>query len=465
MQAPLIPIDEAQRLEALHRLLLLDTPAEESFDRVTRLASVALGVPIMLVSLVDENRQWFKSCVGLDATETSREFSFCGHVIYERRPLNIPDATRDPRFAGNPLVTGAPYVRAYLGIPLFTVDAQPIGTLCAIDVLPRHFTQSELDSMRDFAGVVEEIIKTRDVSAQARGALRYAARRERLFRDTFEEAAVGIVHATANGRLQRVNQRACELLGFSRVEMHSKPFLDLMHRDETVKNTQLFRKLVAGEIRDYRLETRFIASDGAEVWVLLAVAMIRNEAGKPDYVSASFEDISEHKSRESTLVSTCDSLTIDLEINRQLLENQEQELNLENRRAVESQRALRIAGHRLRSIASGIPAMLAYWNRDLRCEFANESHRQWFGLGSADMIGMSLKQFLGGERFAGLEPAIAQVLEGKEQHYQRTITRPDRSVGHVDARYWPDWDECGEVCGFYVFVIESSPAPAALDEA
>ena len=126
MQVPPVPIDEEQRLAALHRLLLLDTPAEESFDRVTRLASVALGVPIMLVSLVDENRQWFKSCIGLGVTETSREVSFCGHVVYERRPLNIADATRDPRFADNPLVTGAPYIRAYLGFPLFTVDAQPI---------------------------------------------------------------------------------------------------------------------------------------------------------------------------------------------------------------------------------------------------------------------------------------------------------------------------------------------------
>jgi PAS domain S-box-containing protein len=293
--------------------------------------------------------------------------------------MNIADATRDPRFAGNPLFTGAPFVRAYLGVPLFTADAHPIGTLCAIDVLPRNFTQSELDSMQDFAGVVEEIIKARDLSAQSRGALRYAARRERLFRGTFEEAAVGIVHSTVNGRLQRVNQRACELLGFSRVEMHSKPFLDLMHREETKKNTQLFQELVAGEIRDYRLETRFIASDGGEIWVLLAVAVIRDEAGAPDYLSASFEDISEQKSREDGLLSACDSLAQDLKLNRQLLDNQDHELSVENRRATESQRALRVSGQRLRSIASGIPAMLAYWNRDLRCEFANESHRRWFG--------------------------------------------------------------------------------------
>jgi PAS domain S-box-containing protein len=430
---------------------------------VTRLAAVALGVPIMLVSLVDENRQWFKSCVGLDATETSRDISFCGHVVYERRPLNIPDATRDPRFAANPLVTGPPYIRAYFGIPLFTVDAQPIGTLCAIDVLPRHFTQTELDSMRDFAGVVEEIIRSRDVSAQARGALRYAARRERLFRDTFEEAAVGIIHSTTNGRVRRVNQRACELLGFSRVEMHIKPFLELMHPEERAKNTQLLQKLVAGEIRDFRLETRFIASDAAEIWVVLSVALIRDEQGAPDYLTASFEDISEHKSREKRLASAFDALAQDLKLNQKLLENQDAELTIETRRAVESQRALRITEQRLRSIASGIPAMVAYWNRELRCEFANEAHRKWFGVGAAEMIGMRLEDFLGAESFERIAPTVGLVLEGKEQHYERTLTRPDHSVGRVDARYWPDWNESGEVSGFYVFVIETTPPTATID--
>jgi len=114
MVAPQMPADEAQRLAALQRLALLDTPATESFDRITRLAAKALGVPMLLVSLVDADRQWFKSCVGLDATQTSRDVSFCGHVVFERRTLVVPDAARDPRFAGNPLVTGPPYVRAYL---------------------------------------------------------------------------------------------------------------------------------------------------------------------------------------------------------------------------------------------------------------------------------------------------------------------------------------------------------------
>ena len=136
MKIPPLPIDESERLLALHRLGVLDTAASESIDRITHLAARMLQVPIMLVSLVDANRQWFKSCVGLAAKETSRDISFCGHVVFERTPLVIADATLDPRFADNPLVTGVPHIRAYMGIPLFTLELHPVGTLCAIDHSP-----------------------------------------------------------------------------------------------------------------------------------------------------------------------------------------------------------------------------------------------------------------------------------------------------------------------------------------
>jgi len=105
------PLDEIQRLRTLQGLNLLDTLPEERFDRFTRLAARLFDVPIALVSLVDRNRQWFKSREGLEASETSRDISFCGHAILREEPLVIPDALRDPRFADNPLVTSAPHIR------------------------------------------------------------------------------------------------------------------------------------------------------------------------------------------------------------------------------------------------------------------------------------------------------------------------------------------------------------------
>jgi PAS domain S-box-containing protein len=153
--APLGP-DEAARLVALRELAVLDTTPEERFDRLTRLARDLFGVPIALVSLVDEDRQWFKSRQGLAAPETSREVSFCAHAILdEREVLVVPDALRDERFADNPLVTGDPDIRFYAGAPLSTADGHQVGTLCVIDRAPREWTAEQSAALRDLADVVE----------------------------------------------------------------------------------------------------------------------------------------------------------------------------------------------------------------------------------------------------------------------------------------------------------------------
>ncbi len=130
MKSPDTPNNEEARLKSLHSLDILDTPAEERFDRYTRLAQRMLNVPIALVSLVDTDRQWFKSCLGLDAVETSREVSFCGHTILCDELLVVNDALADERFADNPLVTGAPNIRFYAGYPLIYSDGSNLGTLC-----------------------------------------------------------------------------------------------------------------------------------------------------------------------------------------------------------------------------------------------------------------------------------------------------------------------------------------------
>jgi GAF domain-containing protein len=184
LHAPCIPADEGERLMALRSLGILDTAPEESFDRVTRLTAKALAVPIVLVCLVDETRQWFKSRVGLAATQTSREVSFCGHAVFERKPLVIPNAWLDPRFAGNPLVTSAPHIRAYLGVPLYTRNRQPIGTLCAIDVRPRAFAADETAILSDYAGIVQQLIQTQECSAEASDVLQRAQDTAQLFRGT-----------------------------------------------------------------------------------------------------------------------------------------------------------------------------------------------------------------------------------------------------------------------------------------
>lgn len=147
--------DEQARLETLRSLSILDTPPEERFDRLTRMAKRLFGVPIALVSLVDENRQWFKSCFGLSVSETSRDISFCGHAILGNDLFIISDAIEDERFADNPLVLNDPFIRFYAGCPLSAPNGRKLGTLCIIDRQPRHFGKEDLEALKDLASMVE----------------------------------------------------------------------------------------------------------------------------------------------------------------------------------------------------------------------------------------------------------------------------------------------------------------------
>lgn len=155
-----IPENEPQRLLALRRLQVLDSPPEERFDRLTRLARHLLQVPIALISLVDSDRQWFKSRQGLTVSETPREVAFCAHAILTADTMVVPDALQDSRFADNPLVSGDPRVRFYAGQPLSAPDGSRVGTLCIIDHRPRQLTEPDLQALRDLGAIVEKELGT-----------------------------------------------------------------------------------------------------------------------------------------------------------------------------------------------------------------------------------------------------------------------------------------------------------------
>lgn len=167
MQAAPMPDDDAERVAALRRLLLLDTPPEERFDRITRFAAQEFDCPIALISLVDAQRQWFKSNVGLPVCETARDISFCGHAIVQQQIMVVEDAAADPRFADNPLVVGEPHIRFYVGAPLTLPSGHRIGTLCLIDTRPRRLDTLDLAVLANLRQLVVEELGARDAGASA----------------------------------------------------------------------------------------------------------------------------------------------------------------------------------------------------------------------------------------------------------------------------------------------------------
>ena len=201
-------------MEALRRLGLLDTPPSERFDRITRTGQRALGVPITLVTLVDTNRQWFASCLGLDVGETPRGVSFCAHAILRPEPLVIPDALADERFADNPLVTGPPFIRFYAGIPLRSTDGHAVGTFCAIDTVPRAEGGIDLTVLQDLATWAEHELNSDELAR----ALQDRWLSERRLAAVLDAVADGIATFDGAGRIRTLNPSAERMFGISASE-------------------------------------------------------------------------------------------------------------------------------------------------------------------------------------------------------------------------------------------------------
>jgi len=170
MKAPL-PTNEVERLAALKEYHILDTGTEQSYDDITTLAAHICEVPIAMISLVDEVRQWFKSKVGVEQQQTSRDVAFCAHAILQNEPFIVGDATKDRRFADNALVTGEPYIRFYIGIPLINPEGLALGTLCVVDHQPRQLSAAQQEALQALSRQVMALLELRRVSARLAEAL------------------------------------------------------------------------------------------------------------------------------------------------------------------------------------------------------------------------------------------------------------------------------------------------------
>jgi diguanylate cyclase (GGDEF)-like protein/PAS domain S-box-containing protein len=449
---------EHQRLAALRNLGLLDTPPAEAFDRITRLAARLFDAPIVLISLVDESRQWFKSRFGLDVPQTPREISFCTHVVQQRRPMAVGDASKDTRFAANPLVTGFPHIRAYAGIPVFTRMGHAIGTLCVIDHRAREFSADDMTALGDLATMLQDTIRGLEVAAQTDGVLQYARDREKLFRDTFELASVGMAHAALDGVLLRTNRHACEMLGYEEHGLDQVSVVDLTHPDDLVRATTAFRRLTGGQVDEYRIEKRLQRRGGDFIWCQLSVALKRAQGGQPEFLIAVIEDIENRHEVGDELLQARDTLRLDVAAHAHRLQENNDALRAHVKHLLESEHAVRRVEHRMRGIADIVPAMIGYWNRELRCEFANEAYRNWFDGAPQNIVGVSMRELMGDARFEANEPHARLALAGQAQRFELSVPRADGLQSFIDVRYAPDVDEENVTCGFFVLATDTTPA-------
>ncbi|MGC1481776.1 MAG: adenylate/guanylate cyclase domain-containing protein [Chthoniobacterales bacterium] len=238
-----IPGNEDARLRALKNLRILDTPPEDRFDQIVGLAARVFDVPISYISMVDMNRQWFKSKHGIDMVETPRDISFCGHAILQNDPLIVPDLTYDARFSASPLVTGIPHARFYAGMPVSVSDGVNVGTLCVLDTRPRSLSDGQVRILRDMGNLVEQQLQLIDTIELQQESIRLKEELIESQRDLAEEKE------KTDALLRNIlpDDIAKELKAFGRVEARHLDDVNVLIADFS-GFTALTEKLSAEEL-------------------------------------------------------------------------------------------------------------------------------------------------------------------------------------------------------------------------
>ncbi len=309
VKEPPIPSNEQQRLAALASYDILDSGLEREFDAITKLVALTLEVPVALVSIVDEHRQWFKSRLGLDVEETARSISFCGHVVSNELPLIVHDAKLDERFADNPLVLGQPQIRFYAGFPLRTPDGLVLGTLCAIDQAPRQLSPEQLEALELLSGQVASLLQLRrrglllkreqaQRAAQELELQKSEARLQALFDGMVE----GVVFQDGSGAILACNPAAEQLLGLTREQLMGRTSIDprwqCLREDGSMFPGDEHPAMVS--LRTGKALTNVVMGvtkpNGGLTWICInARPLIGREGDLPYAVIATFRDVTDAK--------------------------------------------------------------------------------------------------------------------------------------------------------------------------
>jgi diguanylate cyclase (GGDEF)-like protein/PAS domain S-box-containing protein len=436
MLAP-TPPNEVERLAALHRLNVLDTPPEKQFDDITRLAAAICEVPISVVSFVDRDRVWIKSGVGLAMTEAQRCHSFCAHAVGQDHLFVIPDAAADLRFRDNPFVRGEPNIRFYAGCPLITPDGFRIGALCVTDRVPRKLTPVQIDALEILARqVVAQLLLRQQVEAQA---VQLAARNrveaelrasERRFRAIFDSTIQYTGLLDTDGTLLEANRTSLVSAGIVSADVIGRPFWDAIwwaHNPTLqLELREGIRRAAAGAL--VRFEAEHPLADGSVATIDFSISPIRDELGRVVLLVPEGRDVTDRKCFEM---------------------------------------ALKTSEERFRTFMDHSPAVAFIKDADGRFVYVNEPLTQKFGIPESGWLGKTDTELWGEEIARPLREIDRRVLvDGQMVKLLETVPTPDGSASHWQSYKFPLTEASGKrfLAGMSVDVTAEKKAELALRE-